>query len=263
MRNRAWGALGAATVIMTAANAWDHATDGCAQAGNGGALAAALADGGDDGSGDDSAEDILGAPETEAPEAQGAPEAAGDDGTAGVEAGGDDAGTAGGDDAGGPDEDSGTIVVIVDSGSGVTPSGEPDAAAEAGDVVVDAGTEAAGPTDAGTARETGAQQPSSGGLRLAPTGQTAPAGNPAGAAVGGAPTPVDDDSGAFFEDDAGVAGNWNNGAPPAIDLTPPRAELGCAGCSVPDAAGSGTLSWLAVALTLLARLARGLRRRRA
>lgn len=248
MANRAWCALGAAGVLVIAAGA----ADGCAPARGGEALAAAgVGDTADDASGVDSAEEPALTPDVEAPDVQSAPDALGDD----TGAGGDDAtGGSSSGSVGGPADDSGPPVVVVDSGNGAPPGGMVDASVESGGVA-DAGVEAAGLADAGSLSDSGARRSRSGGIRVA---QDPSAGDPVGAALGGAPSYAGDD--ASSADDAGATfgGSWDGdgAAPPALEMSPSRAVLGCAGCSVPDASASGGLAWLLVALTAAVRALR-------
>ncbi len=250
MAYRALGALGAVGVLVMAAAGCDRGADGGPHPRRVQALAALVGDDapGDVAAGDeaglDAAEDTTGAPETEAPEAAGAPEAAlADDAT--TQTGDDASGSSSGGSSSGsssgsvmvPEQESGAPMVIADSGSSSGP---------------DSGAEAAGPIDSGVGREAGTPRPHLGGLRV-PV-QDGDASDPAGAAVGGAPAFGDDAS--SWEDDATASfgGSWDgDGGPSNLDLAPPRAILGCAGCSVPDASVSSELAWLLVASTVLVR----------
>jgi hypothetical protein len=278
MRNRAWGALGAAWVLATVAGG--SGVSGCARAGGGEALAAASVGGADDDeSGVDSADDPAVAADVEAPEVGDEGGGSGDDASQGTndsgssgdsssgsdEGSGDDAGSPV-IDAGSPVIDAGLPVIVVDSGGGVPPSGAVEVGVESGVAAADAGAETASPTDSGAVPESGASRrpPSGGGLHVAMQDPGAGTGDdPVGAALGGAPDDGDDASSSWEQDDASFGGSWagDGDAPPALQMQPSRAVLGCAGCSVPDAGGSGALAWLLVALPVAARALRRRRRR--
>ncbi|HEX8795712.1 MAG TPA: hypothetical protein VF765_32405 [Polyangiaceae bacterium] len=253
MSNRAWGALGVAAVLVTTAGG----VDGCARARDGGATGSALSD---DAAGDeaelDSADELALVAETEVPEVSSAADAVGDDASIGGDDASQSSDDSGNDSSGEPVvvQDAGPPVVVADSGDNGSPSDAPEASAEAA-AVPEAGPEAASPVDAAGGRDTGTPRPS-GGLHVANGGPNA-SGSP-GAPAGSTPS-FGDDASPWVDAEAMVGGSWgdNDGAaPPAIEMTPPRAVLGCAGCSVPDASGSGVLPWLLVALTMAARALR-------
>lgn len=266
MAYRAWGALGAVGVLVMAAMGCDRGADGGSHPRRVQALAALSGDdaAGDDAAGDDAAGggpgleeagvdaavDMTGAPETEPAEASGAPEDAAvadeaapeTDDASGSSSGGSSSGSSSGTMA--PPEQESGAPVLADSGS----NGRPDS-----------GAEAASPIDSGNARETGTPRSHTGGLRV--PAQQGNASDPAGAAVGGAPA-FGDDASSWDDASTTFGGSWDgDGGPSNLDLAPPRAILGCAGCSVPDASGSSELAWLLVASTVLVRACRRRARR--
>jgi hypothetical protein len=258
MANRAWGALGAVWVLVIAAGG----TGGCERARGGEAQATAAVGGADDDesgldeSGLDSADEPALTPDVEAPDIQSAPDDVGDDATQGA---GDDSGSSSGSSSssgGVPVDDSGPPVMVADSGGGAPPGGGVDASVESGGVTIDAGAEAAGLADTGTAPETGATRPLRGGNHV--TEGSSGGSIPVGPAIGGAPSYGDDASTVDIDAGSTFGGSWDGdgAAPPALEMSPSRAVLGCAGCSVPDAGAPGALAWLLVALTVGARALR-------
>jgi MYXO-CTERM domain-containing protein len=230
--NRAWGALGAAAVFATAATGCDRAANGHARAQRAAALQAAVV--ADDESGVDAAEDLTGTPEPEAPEAD-LPET---EGVPPVE----DAGSPG--DEIPSSDDAGGIIFFIDAVAPPPPVETPEASVESGGSP-ESGSVAPVPTAPEAGRETGAPHGSGVPVHVPTNENSSPS-------IIGDPTFSDDSSPPSSWGDAGSV--WgsapsDNGGSPNLDVSPSHAVIGCAGCSVPDAAAPGALAWLMVALT--------------
>jgi MYXO-CTERM domain-containing protein len=257
MGNGAWGALGAAAVIATASSGCGHGADH-ARAQRVGALATAVV--GDDAGGDESGVSEVDAaqgtpeaeapqPEAEAPDTESVPDVVVVDD---VSIPGDENEQSSGDDgsgtsSGGSGSSSGGIIIIyLDSGNVVPPTQTVDAAVESGGPV-DSGNETASPTPSSGGREAGTVNLHGFGL---PSSGTGTGNSPS--SVGLDTSPYGDDSSPPWGDAAVSYPSYygdDGGGSPNLDLGTPRAVIGCAGCSVPDASGSGALAWLTVALT--------------
>jgi len=288
MSNRAWCALGSAAVLVTAAIGCDRGARG--QRVGALATAVVGDDAGGDDSGAvlefDAAEEPTvtpeaeaPVPEAEAPEAESIPDAvavvdvggtgdendpdvgnpsSGDDSSGSSSSGGSGSGSGSGggsssSSGGGSGSSSGIIIIYIEAGSVAPPSQTDDASPEAASTP-DAGNEAASPTIPDSGRETAAPHGYGWGLRV--PASVSDQGNSSGSGDDANDPSLGDDSGDFSSagDDGappwGVVPSGDDGGSPNLDLPPSQAVIGCAGCSVPDAANTGALAWLMVALTV-------------